>query len=298
MRKKRNRSIEVLKSRYGFLFTLPWTIGFIIFFLVPLVQSFVFAFCDVSINVGGIGMDFIGIRNFKYALYEDPNYISNLTSGITSFFYKFPFILVLSLIIAILLNQKFVGRLFFRSLYFLPVIIASGVVLDFMLSHGTATAGSAGVASDVSSEMFSISSIVEMLGLPDVLSEYIENIMNIIMQLVWSCGVQIVLFIAGMQAIPEQLYEVARVEGATKWETFWFVTFPMLSSVTVLVTTYTVIDLFTAKTDKVLSQAYLLIQSQIYGEGTAMLWIYFMIIGIVFSALILLFNRICMKKWQ
>lgn len=298
MRKKRNRSIEVLKSRYGFLFTLPWTIGFIVFFLFPLVQSFVFAFCNVSINVGGIAMDFIGMRNFKYALYEDPTFTSNLTNGITSFFYRFPFILVLSLIIAILLNQKFVGRLFFRALYFLPVIIASGVVLDFMITKGTISAGSAGVSSDISSEMFSVNSIVEMLGLPDVLSEYIENVMNIIMQLVWSCGVQIVLFIAGMQAVPEQLYEVARVEGATKWETFWFITFPMLSSVTVLVTTYTVIDLFTAKSDKVLTQAYSLMQSQIYGEGIAMLWLYFIIIGIVFTTLILLFNHICLKRWQ
>ena len=298
MKKKRNKSIEALKSRYGFCFVLPWTIGFIIFFLYPLIQSFIFAFCNVSINVGGIGMDFIGFQNFKYALYEDPSYISNLLNGITSFFYKFPFILVLSLILAILLNQKFIGRLFFRTLYFLPVIIASGVVLDFMITKGTTSAGSAGVATDIASEMFSVNTVIEMLGLPDVLSKYIQNVMNIIMQLVWSCGVQIVLFIAGMQSVPEQLYEVARVEGATKWETFWFVTFPMLSSVTVLVTTYTVIDLFTAKSDKVLTQAYSLIQSQIYGEGIAMLWVYFAIIGIAFTAIIWIFNQMCIKKWR
>lgn len=296
--KKKVRGIEQLKAQYGRLFLLPWTIGFILFFLVPLIESFTYSFSDVKLVLGGIESKFIGIEHYYTVLFEDPTYISDLGSSIFSFLYKFPFILVLSLIIAIILNQKFRGRLLFRAMYFLPVIIAGGVVLEWMTNKAATNLTGAGVSGVISEEMFNANDLVDMLNLPAFISEYIQSIMSIIMTLIWNSGVQIILFISGMQSIPEHLYEVARVEGATKWETFWFVTFPMLSGVTVLVTAYTFVDTFTSKTDKVLSYAYSLLQSQMYGEGSAMLWIYFILVGALFGIVFWLFNRFCVKRWQ
>ena len=155
---------------------------------------------------------------------------------------------LLSLVLALLLNNKFKGRLFFRALYFMPVIIASGVVIELISGMTTGGMSDSSVSESVSGGMFSVQDVMAVLDLPNQVAEYVQKIISNIFDLIWNSGIQTVLFIAGLQSIPSSLYEASRVEGATKWEEFWFITFPMLSNVTLLVMVYTMVELPSFKT--------------------------------------------------
>ena len=129
-KQKRNRGIVELKSRYGYMFTTHWIIGIVIFFALPLIQSIIFSFSEIEVVGGGIDVHFKGIENYKQILLVDANYDTWVTSSVTSYLYSLPIIILLSMSLALILNQKFRGRLFFRALYFLPVIISTGAVIN------------------------------------------------------------------------------------------------------------------------------------------------------------------------
>ena len=117
MKQKKCRGIESIKSKYGMLFVAPWTIGFIVFFLVPVFQSILYSFCDITLNTDGVSLEFVSVENYKYFLFEDPNFTKNLTADLSSLLYSLPIILLLSVVLALLLNQKMRGRLFFRVVF-------------------------------------------------------------------------------------------------------------------------------------------------------------------------------------
>lgn len=290
------RGIEALKERYGWTCVSIWVFGLVVFFIIPIFQSIFFTFCKVTLVTGDLQTTWIGFENIRYIFNVDANYKNNLMLGVIQFAYSFPIILVLSLILALMLNQKFKGRVFFRAIYFLPVIIASGVILGTII--GDSSVGSGGADEALTANMINVSEIVEWTGLPEQIGKYFESAINAIMNLVWKCGIQIILFIAGMQSIPDLYYEVSKVEGATAWEEFWFITFPSLSRVITLVTVFTMVELMTSQTDKVMRQAYNLISSQMFGESSAMLWVYFCIIGTILGVILFAFNHFCAKKWE
>lgn len=296
--KKKYRSIEQLKSRYGLMFVSPWIIGFILFFAFPLFKSIYFAFCDVTMDVNGVKTTFIGLESFKVLLNEDPDFTDQLFGSVGSIFYSLPVILLISVVLALLLNQKFRGRLFFRAVYFLPVIIATGVVVEIMFKSTSSDLTGAGVSNSLSDSMFSVDDVLLWLNLPSQAAKYVKLIINDIFNLLWSCGIQTVLFIAGLQSIPSTLYEASRVEGASKWEEFWFITFPMLGSVTLLVSVYTMVDLFTNRNNQLVSAIYDMMSSGTYDLTSTMLWIYFVLVGAVLGIILYLYNRFLMKRWQ
>lgn len=299
MRKnKKNAGIVALKARYGMICVSPWILGLVLFFILPVIQSVIYAFCNVSLDSNGMKMSFAGFKNFNYILSENADYMDYILQAVIKFSYSFPVILVISLIIALMLNQNFKGRVFFRALYFLPVIIASGAVLGTILSSQNAGVGNIEADESISLSMINTVDLINSFGLPNAISEYAVQILNGITSLIWNCGIQIVLFISGLQTIPPLLYEVSKVEGATKWEEFWFITFPMLSRIMVLVGVFTMVEEMTSQSNQVMKQAYKFMQSQYYGESSAMLWFYFVIIGAIMSIVILLFYRCCMKKWN
>lgn len=297
---KKHKGIESLKSTYGRLFVLHWEIGLILFFVMPLFQSFYYAFCDVSFSAGEYHFQFAGMKNFNYAWNENGSFSENVTASLGSILGSLPVIVILSLILALLLNQKFRGRLFFRGLYFLPVIIASGVVIELLFQTTTNELSSSGVSDSFASDMIQVDDILNWLSLPTEVSLFFGDLLNDIFNLVWNCGIQIVLFISGMQSIPDSLYEVSKVEGATKWEEFWFITLPMLSRTMILVIIFTIVELVTAKDNAVMSQAYTYMRStaQNYGTASAMLWIYFIIVGALMALIMLIFSKLCLKRWD
>lgn len=295
--KRKHKGIETLKSRYGLIFLSPWIVGMLFFFLFPIIQSAYFSFADLSIGADGVSTEFIGLENFKNILYIDPDYINNLISGLQSIFVSLPFILVISLILALLLNNSFRGRLFFRSLYFLPVIIASGLVLELFLDAASGDATEVALSESVTFGMIDFSEVLEGLNLPSSIEQYLSVALSNLFMLVWQSGIQIILFIAGLQSIPDLLYEVARVEGTTKWEEFWFITLPMLLRTLLLVVVFTMVEVITSKTNDVITQSYNQFNNLEFGRGSAMLWLYFLIAGVIIGLILLAYNKVFMRKW-
>lgn len=296
---RKQGSIEKRNSKNGFMFTLPWVIGVLIFFLMPMLQSIYFAFSDVKVTTSGFSSSFVGLSNLKYALYESPQYIDNFLVSLSEFAYKIPIILILSFIIAVVLNGKFVGRTVFRSIYFIPVIIANSMVMQFLGGNETIEEMGQVTQSAYLSGLIDFEKIFLQMGIPAETTNFIFSYVDQIFDLVWQSGVQIILFISGLQSIPEQLYEVSKVEGASKWEEFWYITVPMLGNTIVLTVIFTVIEFCVSTDNKVVSQAYtMLLEQQIYGKSSAMLWIFFAVIAVIVGALFMLFNKLCLKKWQ
>lgn len=295
---KKNRGIVELKSRYGYLFTTHWIIGIIIFFAFPLIQSIIFAFSKIEIIGGGIKIDLRGLDNFKQILLVDANYEKWLTSSITSYLYSLPIIILLSMSLALILNQKFKGRLFFRALYFLPVIISTGAVINLIFRTTGSDMSDIGVSDAYSANMISVDDIVKLLDINGEIAKYITVTISKIFDLVWSCGIQIVLFLAGLQSVPSSFFEASRVEGATKWEEFWFITFPMLSRVTLLVTIFTMVELITSERTTLIRNVYSMMRTGNYDETSAMMWFYFLICGGIMAIIIFAYNRFLMKRWE
>jgi len=296
---KKSRSIESRHSRNGFLFILPWLIGVFLFFLRPLFQTITFSFSKVSVDLGGFNSTFVGLENFKYALFGSPEYLNNLMDSLTEFCYQIPIILILSFIVAVVLNSKFIGRSFFRSLYFIPVIFINSIVMQFLGNSSSVEELSGAAQSAYLGGLIDFEGLFLQMGIPTETTNLIFGYVNQIFDLVWQCGVQIVLFISGLQSIPEQLYEVSKVEGASKWEEFWYITVPMLGNTIVLVVIYTVVEFCVSTNNKVITQAYkVLLDQQIYDISSAMLWLYFAVVGGITALLFVVFYRTCLKRWQ
>ena len=295
---KKNRGIDAIKDKYGQLFTTPWFIGIIIFFLIPMVQSIYFSFSEVTVVPGGMDISFVGLKNYKNILFEDPDYLKNLSEATTSFLYQIPVILLLSLVLALFLNQKFRGRLFFRALFFLPVIIATGTVITWLFRTTDSDLNNLGVSESYTASMFSVKDIIGWLQIDGRIAEYITRTISKIFDLIWSCGIQTVLFLAGLQSIPGTLYEASRVEGATKWEEFWFITFPMLSRVTLLVTVFTIVEQMTSTRIRMVSKTYSMMTAGTYDKTSAMLWFYFLAVGVLMGILLLVYERAFMRRWD
>lgn len=146
--------------------------------------------------------------------------------------------------------------------------------------------------------MIDFKEILENLDLPDQILKLFSTYLGNVFGLIWSCGIQIILFLSGLQDIPLELYEVSKIEGATKWEEFWYLTIPMLKDVILLVMVYTMISLFTALDNPVIAQAYsVMSDTQVYDSSSAMLWGYFAVVGVVLGAVMMAYNRFCLKKW-
>ncbi len=296
--KKKSRGIESLKSRYGLMFIMPWIIGLIIFFFIPIIQSLLYSFSNVTVVSGAVNRDWVGLEHYNEILNVDPTYTELLSESIGEFAYSLPIILVLSLILAMMLNQKFGGRLFFRALYFLPVIIASGQVMNFIFTTTSEDLASAGASAGMAAGMISVEDITSVMNLNTETAEFISNAINDIFNLIWSCGIQIVLFLAGLQSIPGSLYEASKVEGATKWEEFWFITFPMLSRITLLVGIFTMVELFVNERSPIVETVYGKMRSGQFDISSAMIWFYFIVIIAIMGVFILLFNKFVMKRYE
>lgn len=302
MRKSKGVSLEHYHSRNGFLFVLPWAIGFLLFFLIPILQSILFSFCDVNVGTSGFKLSFIGLKNFYYAFFESPKYVDNLVDTLYAFAYQIPIVIILSAIISIVLNSDFKGRTVFRALFFIPVIISTGVVMEYIagdtMMEDMRSVSGAGSSAYLDG-LIDFEKVFTQLNLPEKVTDIITKYVNDIFDLVWKCGIQILLFISGLQTIPDHLYEVAKVDGATKWEEFWYVTFPGLGNAIVLVLIYTGVDFCISNDNTVMSQAYtLLSQQQAYGKSSAMIWAYFVISTVIIALLFLAYRHFCLKKWE
>ena len=253
-KQKKKRSLSQRRAMKGFIFILPWLTGFIWFYVRSLVMTVQFSFSEMTVNPGGgYSLDFVGLNNFIYAFRAHATYKQVLTTSIGNMLIDVPLITFFSLFMAMLLNRKFKGRTLVRAIFFLPVILNSdaiGAAMDLarsMMSGGISNSASelaeAAAGSGVSVEYYI--QMFTSLGLPETIIEYISGAVGRISDIINASGVQIIIFIAALQSIPGSMYEVAKIEGATAYETFWKVTFPMVMPHIITNVVYTVVDSFT-----------------------------------------------------
>lgn len=255
---KRSKRLTLLQKRdlKGYLFILPWLVGFIVFYVRSIFMTGRFAFSKLSMDAakGGYSLEFVGIKNFVNAFRAHASFKQVLTTSVMDMLIDVPLIIFFSLFMAMLLNKKFPGRSFVRAIFFLPVILNSGAItaaLDLsatMMNGGVASQVTEMSTSSSSSVAFSMDYMIDMFanfGIPAKLLDYITAAVNRINDIIRASGVQIVIFIAALQSIPASMYEVAKIEGATGYETFWKVTFPMVMPHIITNIVYTIVDSFT-----------------------------------------------------
>ncbi|MBP3242929.1 MAG: sugar ABC transporter permease [Ruminococcus sp.] len=279
--KRHKLSYEKRKALYGYGFIGLWLLGTLFFFLIPLVKSFWYSFNEVSIGEGKMITTFVGLDKYSFVLNADPNYTTYLKNMLLETLWKTPLVLIFSLFIAVILNQKFRGRTLARAIFFLPVIIATGPVYKIINGDMSST-GNTGASQF--STMFSTDLVGELLqflgiyGLSDNMSTMISTVADNIFGIVWASGIQILIFLAALQNIPPSAREAAQVEGATAWEYFWKITFPYVSPFILANLIFTVIDSFTSPTNTVMGRILAMKEDWKFGEASAMAWIYFAIV--------------------
>lgn len=292
MLKNKKGGLERLQKKYAYIFMAPWIFGIIVFFIWPLISSIIYVFSDVSIEPGKVVVDFVGLKNLKYLIYTDPGFTSRLGRSIGQMFYSLPLITAFSLIIAVMLNRKFAGRTIFRTLFFLPILITSSAVLSLL-------SGDVLDFHIFSSDGFiDPNTIINNLNIPSAFNDIVNFLISSMSTIIYKSAVQVILFLGGLQNIPDSLYEVSKIEGANKWEEFWLITVPGLRHVLSLIIIYTMIDLFTGTDNVLVKNSYDRMTSQDYGNSSAQLWMYFVIIIFFIAIIYYLYNRFCMKKWE
>jgi len=273
-------SMRARSARIGTLFILPFILGFLIFMVKPLFTSFYMSLCNVTVVPGqGYETTFWGFRQYSNALGVDPEFNQLLTEEIGRMLINTIATLVVSFLVAVILNQNFKGRVLCRAIFFLPVILSSGVLpgiesqnefYNMMNSLSAEMQDSAGVnLSQSIQDLLSVSGVGSEVF--DVIFTMIDSIYDIVM----ASGIQIIVFLTGLQSISPSLYEAADVEGCSAWESFWKITFPMVSPLLLVNCIYTIVDFFMKNDNKVMEHINSIHAKLDYGLSSAMSWIYF-----------------------
>lgn len=280
-------------SIYGYIFIFPFIIGFILFILAPVVQSVIYSINDLSLEADRVKMTFVGWENYRYATLVNADFVPQLLSTTAAMLNKVFWVLVFSFFAANLLNQNFRGRLLARTIFFLPVVVSAGIVLkldqtDYLTGVAYDTIQSAQSvpgSSFLSGEILMV--FLMQLRIPLKFLEFVAGAVDMIPDIINASGVQILIFLAGLQSIPSSLYEASEVEGATAWENFWMITFPMLSPLIITNVVYTIIDFFISPSNQVMQ---LIRDTTFFGKGfgasSAMLWIYFATIAVILGIVV------------
>ncbi len=285
MSKKKNMqtglTIQQRNALKGYAFISPWIIGFFVFIAYPLIYSIILSLNQIKLRPTGTEYTFKGLFFYDYALNQVTNFRTALTAQVTQICYMTPIILVFSLIIALLLNGKFKMRAFFRGAFFMPVIIMSGPAISQLLTKYTVD------FSDASPLIFEF-----LANLPPVLASPAEFVLNNLVLILWFCGVQILIFLAGVQKIGTDLYEAASIDGAGAWEKFWKITLPHLSPLILISGVYTVVDIanYSKGAVNTLINNNIFHSKYLYSYSSAMAWMYFLVVAALLLLLLLIFK--------
>ena len=285
---KRRASLEARRARAGYLFTLPFILGILLVYFPILIDSIWSSFTrqvQLPEMVNGMPvyeMQFVGLEYYAKA-FETPDFVTALLSGLQQLVFEVPAVIIFSLFIAVVLNQKMLGRAAFRAIFFVPVIISTGLMESINASDNMSDMMAGGIddgSGAASGGIISVEEVTELFMQMDFGSEivtYVVDLVNNIYNIINYSGVQMLIFLAGLQSISPAIYEACTIDGATGWETFWKITFPMISPMILVNAAYTIIDSFTRPTNIVMSY----IEGQQGNETIAMSWIYFVIVILI-----------------
>jgi ABC-type sugar transport system permease subunit len=265
-----------------------WILGFALFTVIPLLQTLVYSFNQVTVSATGITLQNVQWANYTRALLTDPTFLELLIEYTIETLVSVPIILIFSLIIALFLNLKFKGKGAFRTIFFLPVIITSGPVIQELTSQGATSVP--GIANSAV--------IVNLLeGFPPYLRNPIEYLLTSFILILWFSGVQILIYLSSLQKIDKSIYEAAAIDGASAWESFWKITLPSLSTTTLIIAVYTIITLSHFSENKVVRYIYLQTYAVEGGIGYASAMSFIFSVALV-ALLIIIFLLLNPRKSQ
>jgi ABC-type sugar transport system permease subunit len=268
------------RALMGYVYTLPWVIGFIVFTAYPFFYSLYLSFFDLDFTVFGIRSTFAGLKHYLYAFRVDANFPIQFWNTVLSIALSTPLILIFSLVAAILLNNRLKARAFFRLLYFLPVVIISGPVISELIVNDAARI--------VDPRGYFIYSF--FTALPDTISYPFVYMFNNLVLILWFSGVQIIFFLAGLQKINASIYEAAKIDGASSWIIFWKMTLPLIKPFILVSAIYTIVDLASFSNNPVntsITQRMFDVDKP-YSYSAALSWIYFVFVMIIIGITFLL----------
>ena len=293
MAKRKPISYEKKQGFVGFMFILPWFIGFLMFFFVPAIKSIQFSLSNVKI-FENYATEWNNFQNYINIFTKNVSFIKNLTNTFTALAVNVPVILVFSLFIAVLLNREFIGRGLARAVFFLPVIVTTGVVMTaFNGASDSSKVFDGDVSNGILFTTMNATDVLSELGLSQEITGYMIMVSDRIFDVVWDSGIQIILFLSALQGISSALYEACDVEGATAWEKFWLITFPSVSPIILVNVVYTIVDTFSDPSNAVLKQIEGLISSTFdYGTAAAMVWVYFVIVLVIIGLVFLVCKKL------
>lgn len=294
-KRKRGASLDVKKARAGWWFVLPFVLGFVLLYLPIIYDSIKYSFHEIRIlSGGGFRLEWVGWQNYSDALFVDPSYVQTLTSGIKQLIIDIPAIVIFSLFVAILLNGKIAGRAAFRAIFFIPVLLTTGLIADIdnaniLMDNMESESGiDTGAGTNTVSEIVSVMDVqmlFDNMMVGTELVEYVVNLVNNIFNIINRSGVQMLIFLSGLQSISPAIYESCSIDGASALETFWKITLPMVSPMILVNTVYTVIDSFTSSNNNVMRYISN-VNQQANGNvlASAMSWMYFLLVMLIIAA--------------
>lgn len=299
IRKKGRKSRLIAnRSRTGYVFVAPFVIGFALFILLPIIQSMIFSFSELSIVASGYSLKPLGFGNYHYVLGVDVVYRQQLIASLKTTIRDTLIIVPFSFFSAVVLSKPFHGRTLARAIFFLPVIIATGMltsvdsnsVISMVMNRDTVLSADAAGASQSSlrfiEELFAGS-------LPAGISSYISQAIDNLYDIVIRSGIQIIIFISGLNTISPSLFESSDIEGATGWVNFWKITFPMCGPYLLLNVVYTIIDSFTNSKNPLITRIWSeLCGLSNFGVASAAAWLYFLLVFAVLGVAFFVISRV------
>jgi len=297
MKKLRGLNFATKNAIAGYLFISPFLLGFLAFMFMPIIESIRMVFSEVTLDLDNhrLSMAFTGIANINKVFFVDAEFSRLLTEELLKMLFTVPAIIVFSFFVALIINQKFKGRGFVRSVFFLPVILSAGIMMG-LETNNSLLAGMQELIKESNAAQASITGVLEDLlftvgGPMGAIMDYILVVVNSIYNIALTSGMQIIIFLSGLQTISPSMYEASTMEGATAWESFWKITFPMVSSLILVNVVYSVIDYFVRSDNTVMLKVTETIGKMDYGFSSAMAWAYFSIVILVVGVLALFISR-------
>ena len=296
MKKQKNKTAGLQKRQAiaGYLFISPFIVGFLVFMIKPFFQSLYMIFCDVQIGAGSFNPIWQGFTNYVKAFRVDPDFTRRLVEEIARMAVYSLAIMVFSFFVSLILNQKFKGRALVRAIFFLPVILSSGVIIGLETDNALMASLEASIEQTTSgiSVTAALENILRTAGIGTRAYEEVFELIDNIYDVAVASGIQIIIFLSGLQTIPQSMYEAADIEGCTKWESLWKITFPMISSLFLVNWIYTIVDFCMRSDNEVIDKiSEVMVQQINYGLGSAMAWVYFVIVMVIIGISSLIISK-------
>ncbi len=269
MKKQKHGAAKRREAITGLLFVSPWIIGLCAFFAFPIFRSLQLCFVNV-VNMTDYSVEWAGLDHFKEIFETDTWYIKHFLTSMKEMLLQIPLTNIFAIFIAILINKKFPGRTVYRTIFFLPVILGAGFVMSQLLGQGVQ-----GEAMETVKSVLLPTQIRIYLG-PKV-TTFFTDFLSLITSILWKCGVQIIIYLSGLQSVSPSLYEAARVDSATEWEMFWLITMPMLTPIMLLNLVYSLVDYFINSDNPLFKHIQnTAFQLNQFENSSAMSWLFFL----------------------